>query len=281
MHRICLLIIALHLYCLSATILFDMNGVISYQHKIILGYNAGLPLATYMIYQGIQTPRRCITEILQAIPYPMTEPIVPTDDIGEPLAPIMVAWLKGDISGYEVLTLMNQYFVEHPPMFNPIQQQAAYSIAHALFDPKLFAQATYLYDETVALVKECKTLGHTLYILSNWDQYSFIYVYNYYRTFFALFDAIIISGNIHLVKPNPAIYEYVIQQYHLDPARTVLIDDQHINIRIAQECGLFAIQCPSNEYALSNRPDISRVRATLDDWLHHIQESCFCSYNKW
>ena len=237
MHRIIYCFISVfHLYLLPATIIFDMNGVLSYQHKLTICYNAGFyPLTKYIVYNGIYNIRTLFTQTLHAIPYPMQESLMPTDDIGKPLSAIMTAWLKGELHGREVINIIEQFIASNPDLLHHTEQTLVRSFAHALFMPELFAQATRFYDEAVELVQSCKAQGHALYILSNWDRGSFPFVYTKKRKLFNLFDDIILSGDINLVKPHPDIYQYMIDRFDLDQARTAFIDDQRINVRIAQQ----------------------------------------------
>ncbi len=266
-----------HLYLLPATIIFDMNGVLSYQDKFTICYNAGFyPLTKYVMYNGVYNVRTLFTQTLHAIPYSMQEALVPTDDIGKPLSAIMIAWLKGELNGQEVMSIIEQFIDNSPGLLHHTEQALVNSFARALFMPELFAQATQFYDEAFKLVQSCKAQGHTLYILSNWDGESFPFVYTKKKDLFDLFDDIILSGDIHLVKPDPDIYQYTIDRFDLDPANTAFIDDQYVNVRAAKKCGLFGIHCIPITQLFRLKPNIKQVRTKLDAWLHKIKEPCLC-----
>lgn len=66
-----------------------------------------------------------------------------------------------------------------------------------------------------------------------------------------VFDEIFISAEIKLAKPNPAIYQYVINELDDDPESMVFIDDFIENVIAAREQGINAIHFRSREQALS------------------------------
>ena len=83
--------------------------------------------------------------------------------------------------------------------------------------------------EGVAALHKCKAMGKKLYVLSNYNAEAFATALKD-NEFFQLFDGIVVSSEEKLVKPDPAIYHLVTERYHLDPARTMFIDDNSPNI---------------------------------------------------
>jgi len=57
-------------------------------------------------------------------------------------------------------------------------------------------------------------------------------------SFESLFDKIYYSHEIGLHKPDPKIFEYVVKENNLDPAKTLFIDDNVDNINSAKNYGL-------------------------------------------
>lgn len=56
-----------------------------------------------------------------------------------------------------------------------------------------------------------------------------------------LFDAAYFSHHIHLSKPNPEIFEYVMSQEKLEPKETIFIDDLLANVQAAETVGIQAV----------------------------------------
>ncbi|PLW98888.1 MAG: hypothetical protein C0591_03610 [Marinilabiliales bacterium] len=59
-----------------------------------------------------------------------------------------------------------------------------------------------------------------------------------YREFDELFDKSYFSFDMHLSKPDPEVYEFIINQHDLKPSQTLFIDDNEENIAAASKLGL-------------------------------------------
>lgn len=64
------------------------------------------------------------------------------------------------------------------------------------------------------------------------------------------FDRLVISAEIGLVKPDLAIYQWLISQLGMDPAQAVFVDDFPHNVEGAQAAGLQAIHFRTREQAV-------------------------------
>jgi putative hydrolase of the HAD superfamily len=94
---------------------------------------------------------------------------------------------------------------------------------------------------TLRLVEDLNAAGIHLYLLSNMPESTFEYLVGRHG-FFAHFKHLVISGKILLVKPDPAIYQHLVDKTGILPAESVFIDDLPRNIVAARECGFHAIQ---------------------------------------
>jgi putative hydrolase of the HAD superfamily len=90
---------------------------------------------------------------------------------------------------------------------------------------------------TVALLHSLATRGVPLYCLSNMPLGTFTYLRGRFG-FWELFRGIVISGEIRLVKPQPEIFQYLLDRYDLSAADTVFIDDYPVNVEAARALGL-------------------------------------------
>ncbi len=70
---------------------------------------------------------------------------------------------------------------------------------------------------------------------------------------FPRFDVLVWSFQLHMAKPDPAIYRYTLQQLGTRPQETLFIDDKLVNVEAAQALGMKAIQFST----------IERLRADL------------------
>ena len=97
-----------------------------------------------------------------------------------------------------------------------------------------------LKDDTVEFLKDVKTDGKRVFILSNLsiDSYEFITKMD----FFKLVDGGVYSYQIMCCKPDKGIYDELINKYHLIPDETVFFDDRYENIEAANKLGIHGIQ---------------------------------------
>ena len=56
------------------------------------------------------------------------------------------------------------------------------------------------------------------------------------------FDVLVWSYQLHMAKPNPAIYRHVLQQLDTQPEETLFLDDKRENIEAAQGLGFKTIE---------------------------------------
>ncbi|OFZ02770.1 MAG: hypothetical protein A2338_05125, partial [Bacteroidetes bacterium RIFOXYB12_FULL_41_6] len=97
-------------------------------------------------------------------------------------------------------------------------------------------------SERIAVIEQVKKHYLTL-LLSNSNEIHYdLFVRDLqlrfgYREFDELFHKAYFSFDLHLSKPNPEVYEFVINQHDLDPGKTLFIDDWEDNIEVAQQLG--------------------------------------------
>ncbi len=92
-------------------------------------------------------------------------------------------------------------------------------------------------DETIALLHRLKERNFSLYLLSNFHVRAYERVYRRY-SFFQLFDGILISSHVKLLKPGAAIYNRLLEEYSLPAETCVFIDDTPANVSGAQSVGM-------------------------------------------
>jgi len=78
--------------------------------------------------------------------------------------------------------------------------------------------------KNVKILRNLKLKGYNLYVLSNYINEAYDYVKEKYD-FFSLFDGIVISSKVKLVKPESEIYRYILHKYNLNPEESIFIDD--------------------------------------------------------
>lgn len=106
------------------------------------------------------------------------------------------------------------------------------------------------------LLHDLHRRGVDLICISNMPLHANAYLKQRYD-YWHLFRGIVISAEMRLLKPHLAIFHHAIEQYQLDPQRTLFIDDSQANIDAAQKCGIRGV-CYQN-----NQAGIDQVYAFL------------------
>jgi len=97
---------------------------------------------------------------------------------------------------------------------------------------------------SIEILKQLKTKKYPLYGLSNWSAETFSRAQHMYD-FFELFDDMVISGEVKMIKPNPAIFEHALQKFGKQASECVYIDDSLANVQQANKLGFTAIHFQS------------------------------------
>jgi 2-haloacid dehalogenase len=90
---------------------------------------------------------------------------------------------------------------------------------------------------TAALVDELADAGVRLLALTNWSAETFPQARQRFPSF-ARFEAIVVSGEHGVAKPDPALYRVLIERHLVEPARTAYVDDKPVNVEAARALGM-------------------------------------------
>lgn len=98
--------------------------------------------------------------------------------------------------------------------------------------------------ETVDILETLKGRDYPLYGLTNWSAETFYRIRPKYG-FLDWFEDIIVSGDVGLAKPDPAIYQILLQRAEVSAGKCLFIDDSLPNVETAQDLGFMAIHFQS------------------------------------
>jgi putative hydrolase of the HAD superfamily len=73
------------------------------------------------------------------------------------------------------------------------------------------------------------------------------------------FDVLVWSFQLHMAKPDPAIYHHVLKELGTQPEETLFLDDKLVNVEAAQALGIKAIQ-----FSTVDRLRVDLMAAGLD-----------------
>ncbi len=99
---------------------------------------------------------------------------------------------------------------------------------------------------TVKILEGLRGAGYPLAALSNWSAETYPKVTKRFA-FLSWFDPLVISGEIGLIKPDPEVYHYFLQEINREAKDCIFVDDSKANIRTAEELGFISILFSSPE----------------------------------
>lgn len=253
-------------YCVN--IIFDLGGVLILHDKKNIAKNLNKnALALYLITLNNPTKlQKRIFELLEKLPNSYKNAyqnagqntcpnayqnaIAAEDDKGQKLPTIMCDWLAGKVLSSDIVDLCYKFSENNPSFFSLGEKSILLNTLELMFDPKIFIESCKISHDCLKFIKICKKAGHKLFILSNWDLQSCSLLLEKYPEIFELFDPenIIFSGQIGLIKPDPKIFNFIIEKYNLNPQECIFFDDQNVNIFSAQNCGIKGILCKNLGY---------------------------------
>ncbi len=97
------------------------------------------------------------------------------------------------------------------------------------------------FPQMVELIKHLSSQNVELYVLSNMQANCWQHLYENYK-FWDCFKGHVISSQIHLIKPDIAIFQHISQHFDLPLEKTLFFDDMMANVETARQFGINAIQ---------------------------------------
>ena len=93
-------------------------------------------------------------------------------------------------------------------------------------------------EGTVALLDELhQAAAARLLALTNWSAETFR-VARHLLGFLDRFEAVVVSGEERVAKPDPAIFRLLVDRHGLDAGATLLVDDRRVNVTAAAAAGM-------------------------------------------
>lgn len=104
-----------------------------------------------------------------------------------------------------------------------------FDIFGVFYKPKFLVSGVYD-EEMISLVKDLKSKGIKVFAISN--------SFDAFPELHQVFDKIYFAGEIGFYKPDPEIFEYVLQKENLHPAECIYFDDSEKNIKAGNLVGM-------------------------------------------
>jgi 2-haloacid dehalogenase len=139
-------------------------------------------------------------------------------------------WHARQDAGRPVMEATKELVAKHPEWEKEIT--AFYSRWNEMFGGVI--------QGSVDILAELKNTNLKLYALTNWSAELFQHALAEYD-FLHWFDGRVVSGEEGINKPEPEVYQRLLQRFSVDPASALFIDDKDYNVRAAEELGMKGI----------------------------------------
>ena len=117
---------------------------------------------------------------------------------------------------------------------------------------------------SVEILAELKALGTPLYGLTNFSAETYPAAFERFE-FLRWFRGILVSGEVKMIKPDPRIFQLLIERFAIDPQRAVYIDDVAANAMAARPFGMHAIHFTNAEALRQELAELGLLPAPLLD----------------
>jgi 2-haloacid dehalogenase len=95
-------------------------------------------------------------------------------------------------------------------------------------------------QENVAVLADLRERGYKVYALTNWSAETFPVAQERYP-FLKWFEGVVVSGEERLIKPDPRIYQRLLERYQLTAKNSIFIDDTLRNVEAARHLSITAV----------------------------------------
>ena len=98
----------------------------------------------------------------------------------------------------------------------------------------------------VEVLRKLEHSKYELFGLTNWSAETFPYALENYDFFKIFKEKIVVSGTEKLIKPDPTIWNLLLNRYQIKAEESVFIDDNAKNIEVAKSLGFICVNIEEN-----------------------------------
>lgn len=227
------------------TIIFDLDGVLFQENRTAMAKKIGIgQLAKYALFNWSNPESKCL-DVLHTISLQESDqPKIPLIHHGRNMPRCIIDWQLGRTSHKQVQQKLMQQIeaLDKTKFFKSAhEKELTQRILDISLDPEHLIDVAKPITSMVQLAKQLKQQGFRLFILSNLAKEPFNVLRSAYADIAQLFDGIIISGHVQMLKPHKEIYEHLLNTYKLNRYECVLIDNLEENIKAANKMGIAGI----------------------------------------
>ena len=144
-------------------------------------------------------------------------------------------WKKLDMGEYLVEEVIAAYETKYPAYGADIRWFITHGEQMHVPREKIWKQLGQL-----------KEKGYNIYLLSNYSEQLF-QKHTKGADFLQVIDGKVVSYEVHKIKPDPGIYQCLLDRYHLKPEECLFFDDRRENVEAGRRMGISGIQVKSEE----------------------------------
>ena len=100
--------------------------------------------------------------------------------------------------------------------------------------------------ENVEILRKLEHSNYELFGLTNWSAETFPFALENYDFFKIFKDKIVVSGAEKMIKPDPEIWNILLERYQIKAEESVFIDDNFKNIEAAKKLGFICVHIKEN-----------------------------------
>ena len=234
----------------SASIIFDITGFIIKENVGSVLWDIG-PTKVIGLYNPLKITEDYFSALNQIAPHRSDSYKLINDNLVLPQ--VINDWLSNNKSSQEI----KDFVVNELKKLEPLLGKKANlfkSIAEHMFTPSRYTKAMDHMTDGIKILKKCcqqkdasGKRKHKVFLLSNQNSetYKEFFKIKKIKAALELFDDYVISGDAHMLKPDPAFYEYAFKKFGINPDNevTIYIDYEATNITAARNLGKKQLQC--------------------------------------
>ena len=226
-----------------SNIIFDLNGVLFDVNKIQIIRKIGIfNILRYVITKRENPFSRIISMINSICKEEEDNQYPPMYYKGQRIPGFVTSTMLGLMSREEKKHIYLEYItdmIKRGEIVKNYEKKIFMRIAEGLIHIEKYCKPI---KSVITILNQLKENVHNkIFLLSNADQETFAKMQALYPEIFNMFDGMVVSAHVQMIKPEANIYHHLLKTYNLDPKTCVFIDDQAENIDTAQELGINGI----------------------------------------
>ncbi|MEM7256860.1 MAG: HAD family phosphatase [Pseudomonadota bacterium] len=148
------------------------------------------------------------------------------------------AFLRHELLGHQDWLRLDQGLITEQQFAERLVSESSLSASQVQHCFDVIRESLTDIPESVELIEQMYSAGISMYVLSNMPLINAGYLRQ--RPYFKYFDGVVISAEEKLIKPDPALFQRVLDKHSLRAQDLYFIDDSLPNIETAKAAGMHA-----------------------------------------